>query len=654
MARQAREVEFWGAIGARIFNRWNSDNVDLATRNAIDTVARSFQDFAGMLSASPNVPSVLAGLRTLHARGGHLTEGGSYLLPTSWLYYFFSPKTWKRAKLPTRPSPEKVLKMATGMTPAEWEKWLEVKENPPRSKLCQQGRHDFDDATGACRRKGCPATMTRTMFPMTVAEEEQAYGFSTDRAAQGFRPGDTQQGLFDAQNPLTKCSECGLTTRGASRCWECEAKHKGLCLNCGQPVKRGRPHPARCHELATTTARTTMKKRKNSGPRPRCTGCRRFLSDAEQRHENRVCRRCGGGAPPEGSRYYGTADNPARWTVPVSYSGQDFDEIQARAQEITESDRRAGRPAPAAGYSAEAFAQATHERTEFAQKKKRNPVVLAPGAISWQGLAGLLGNPPKKGKRGHPPIHYCVSFMAGGEPVSACGATEGFVIEDKRRATCVACKQQKPMKRGRKRNPADFSCTVCSKRFGHGRALYDPISQTWYHKGCVKQSQLPAGRRLYPRTPTAEGLAKFADSDRRLRGNPPDLRAMCLTCGHVMTGVGDDARVGDVFFDSCGACGRARELEVVSVRESHRSNPDDVVRWKCRAFSSGGHGADCAIEGMGTADAPPAGWEYFPTYHRDPREKLWKDAECPACQRYSAQVRAKYGLPPKRIRGRLS
>lgn len=65
----------------------------------------------------------------------------------------------------------------------------------PRSKLCKQGRHDFDP-DGTCRRKGCEATTTLTMFPMTVAEEEQAYGFSVDRAAQGFRPGDPQQGLF--------------------------------------------------------------------------------------------------------------------------------------------------------------------------------------------------------------------------------------------------------------------------------------------------------------------------------------------------------------------------------------------------------------------------------------------------------------------------
>lgn len=29
--------------------------------------------------------------------------------------------------------------------------------NGPRSKLCAQGRHDFEPATGLCRRKGCPA-----------------------------------------------------------------------------------------------------------------------------------------------------------------------------------------------------------------------------------------------------------------------------------------------------------------------------------------------------------------------------------------------------------------------------------------------------------------------------------------------------------------
>lgn len=80
---------------------------------------------------------------------------------------------------------------------SEFQRALENPGPRPRSKLCQQGRHDFDPVTAACRRSGCPATLTLTMFPMTVKEEEQAYGFSAERAAQGFKAGEEQLGLFN-------------------------------------------------------------------------------------------------------------------------------------------------------------------------------------------------------------------------------------------------------------------------------------------------------------------------------------------------------------------------------------------------------------------------------------------------------------------------
>lgn len=45
-------------------------------------------------------------------------------------------------------------------------------------------------------------------------------------------------------------------------------------------------------------------------------------------------------------------------TWQLSYSGEDFDRAQGLACRLTEEDRKAGRPAPFAGYSAERFAEA--------------------------------------------------------------------------------------------------------------------------------------------------------------------------------------------------------------------------------------------------------------------------------------------------------
>lgn len=44
------------------------------------------------------------------------------------------------------------------------------------------------------------------------------------------------------------------------------------------------------------------------------------------------------------------------WTM--TYSNEDFDRAQALAQRLTDEDRAAGRPAPAAGYSHERFNEA--------------------------------------------------------------------------------------------------------------------------------------------------------------------------------------------------------------------------------------------------------------------------------------------------------
>lgn len=40
------------------------------------------------------------------------------------------------------------------------------------------------------------------------------------------------------------------------------------------------------------------------------------------------------------------------------YSGEAFDRAQALAERLTDDDRKAGRPAPVCGYSAENFRQA--------------------------------------------------------------------------------------------------------------------------------------------------------------------------------------------------------------------------------------------------------------------------------------------------------
>lgn len=50
-----------------------------------------------------------------------------------------------------------------------------------------------------------------------------------------------------------------------------------------------------------------------------------------------------------------------RFTIPTTRSNQDFDEQQQRALELTDDDRREGRPAPAHGYSAENFQRAKAE-----------------------------------------------------------------------------------------------------------------------------------------------------------------------------------------------------------------------------------------------------------------------------------------------------
>jgi len=90
--------------------------------------------------------------------------------------------------------------------------------NPgPRSKLCQQGRHDFDPVTAACRRKDCPATLTLPMFAMSQQDEEQAYGFSVEREAQGFKPGDDQLGLFGNPYDLARGLMPGGLARRAGR-----------------------------------------------------------------------------------------------------------------------------------------------------------------------------------------------------------------------------------------------------------------------------------------------------------------------------------------------------------------------------------------------------------------------------------------------------
>lgn len=58
-----------------------------------------------------------------------------------------------------------------------------------------------------------------------------------------------------------------------------------------------------------------------------------------------------------------------RWTRHVTYSGQDFDETQARAAEISAERRACGEEPPGGGYSREAFAQAAEERAEFMRRR---------------------------------------------------------------------------------------------------------------------------------------------------------------------------------------------------------------------------------------------------------------------------------------------
>lgn len=53
-----------------------------------------------------------------------------------------------------------------------------------------------------------------------------------------------------------------------------------------------------------------------------------------------------------------------KFTIPITRSNQDFDEKQQRAQELTDADRAAGRPAPQYGYSAENWRKSEIEYDE--------------------------------------------------------------------------------------------------------------------------------------------------------------------------------------------------------------------------------------------------------------------------------------------------
>lgn len=57
-----------------------------------------------------------------------------------------------------------------------------------------------------------------------------------------------------------------------------------------------------------------------------------------------------------------------KFTIPIQYSNQDFDEIQQRASALTQADREAGRPAPAGGYSARNFEIAREEHRRASEE----------------------------------------------------------------------------------------------------------------------------------------------------------------------------------------------------------------------------------------------------------------------------------------------
>lgn len=76
--------------------------------------------------------------------------------------------------------------------------------------------------------------------------------------------------------------------------------------------------------------------------------------------------------------------------------------------------------------------------------------------------------------------------------------------------------------RGRKSNPSDFSCSGCKKPFGHGRALYVPSHDIWFHDKCFKMAPLPSGTQAFKRTPTRESLAKFAAHDQKYKRTNPN------------------------------------------------------------------------------------------------------------------------------------
>lgn len=53
-----------------------------------------------------------------------------------------------------------------------------------------------------------------------------------------------------------------------------------------------------------------------------------------------------------------------KFTMDIKYSGQDFDEVQSCASQLTEADRKAGLRAPAYGYSLENVRKAEAMRRE--------------------------------------------------------------------------------------------------------------------------------------------------------------------------------------------------------------------------------------------------------------------------------------------------
>lgn len=73
-----------------------------------------------------------------------------------------------------------------------------------------------------------------------------------------------------------------------------------------------------------------------------------------------------------------------RWTIPITYSYQDFDEIQARADEITDDLRKQGKYS-GVGYTKEALEQATNERREvvkaFEHKNETIQAALRPDRV---------------------------------------------------------------------------------------------------------------------------------------------------------------------------------------------------------------------------------------------------------------------------------